>query len=90
MAEVLPLPRLGEVFADTRPGARSMRVSFHAEVGLVVVSVWTGGDCRASCRLTVEESKRLAALLGQFASEGETAAPAKAAVPDAEPPAVAT
>ena len=48
MADLLPLPRLGESFVDARGGERTMRVSVHSEQEVVVFSVWAGQSCRAS------------------------------------------
>jgi hypothetical protein len=64
MAEVLPLPRLGELFLDARDGDRTMRVSHHPERGVVVVSLWSGLRCRASFQLPIDEVARLSDLLG--------------------------
>jgi hypothetical protein len=64
MGEVLPLPRVGEVFDDARGGERTMRVSHHPETGLVVISIWTGATCRASFQLPADQVSRLVGLLG--------------------------
>jgi hypothetical protein len=63
MGEVLPLPTVGEIFADARDGGRMMRVSLHPEHGMVVVSLWAGTLCRGSFRMAVEDAERLQALL---------------------------
>jgi hypothetical protein len=63
MADLLPLPRLGESFVDARGGERSMRVSRHEEHGLVVFSIWAGQSCRASFQLPLDEAIRLSELL---------------------------
>jgi hypothetical protein len=65
MGEVLPLPNPGEVFDDVRDNGRTMRVSHHAEVGVVVVSLWAGGLCRASFRLRTDDLPRLMTVLGE-------------------------
>jgi len=65
MAEVLPLPTLGEVFVDLRGEDRTMRVSQHPDASVVVVSLWVGRTCRASFRLRVEDVPRLVAALRQ-------------------------
>jgi hypothetical protein len=64
MGEVLPMPAVGDVFTDVRGGGRTMRVSQHADRGVVVVSFWAGELCRSSFRLSVSDAARLAALLG--------------------------
>ena len=57
------LPAVGEVFLDARGGGRAMRVSWHAEAGLVVLSLWRGRMCAASFRLPVDEVPDLIELL---------------------------
>jgi hypothetical protein len=64
MGEVLPMPAVGDVFTDVRGGGRTMRVSQHADKGVVVVSFWAGELCRSSFRLSVADAARLAALFG--------------------------
>ncbi|HET6625381.1 MAG TPA: hypothetical protein VFG63_03240 [Nocardioidaceae bacterium] len=49
------LPSVGEVFLDARGGARSMRVSWHTEAGVVVLSLWRDGTCAATFRLRLDE-----------------------------------
>jgi hypothetical protein len=66
MGEVLPMPAVGDVFTDVRGGGRTMRVSQHADQGVVVVSFWAGDLCRSSFRLSVSDAARLAALLGDL------------------------
>ncbi len=63
MAEVLPFPSPGDVFTDVRGDDRTMRVSYHHESDLVVVSLWAGRDCRASFRLAADDLTRLIAFL---------------------------
>src|SRR6476659_7720209 len=50
-----PLPRLGEVFFDVRGSARSMRLSWYADTGVSVFSIWQGGTCTGTFRLPLEE-----------------------------------
>ena len=49
------LPARGEVFADQRGTDRALRVSWHSELGLVVLSVWREDRCVATFRLEAEE-----------------------------------
>ena len=63
MADLLPLPRLGESFVDARGQERTMRVSLHPEHGLVVLSMWSGQSCRASFQLPLDEAIRLSEVL---------------------------
>jgi hypothetical protein len=50
-----PLPVTGEVFVDARGGERGLRVTWHPEAGLVVLSLWRGRACVGSFRLTEDE-----------------------------------
>ena len=73
MADLLPLPRLGESFVDARGENRSMRVSLHPERGLVVFSIWAGQACRASFQLPLDEVIRLSEVLDSVVVSAETA-----------------
>ncbi|MGZ4602662.1 MAG: hypothetical protein ACXV0U_03580 [Kineosporiaceae bacterium] len=44
-------PQHGEVFADARGDGRTMRVTWHQDDGLVVLSIWRGGTCHGTFRL---------------------------------------
>ena len=50
-----PLPATGEVFLDERGDARSLRVSWHPEADLVVLSLWRHGVCAGTFRLPMSE-----------------------------------
>ena len=63
MQPARPFPPTGSVFLDARGEGRAMRVSWHHESGLVVVSLWRENLCTASFRLPVEEVPELVALL---------------------------
>lgn len=59
-----------QLFADER--GSGLRVSWHEQRGLVVVSMWRGDVCTGTVRLTVADATRLATfLLGHL---GERAA----------------
>jgi hypothetical protein len=49
------LPRTGEVYLDARTPDRALRVSWHSEAGLVVLSLWRGNVCVGSFQLAIEE-----------------------------------
>ena len=63
MAAVRPLPELGSIYLDARGGERALRVSWHHESGLVVLSLWREDVCAGSFRLSVEEVPALIELL---------------------------
>lgn len=44
-------PQHGEVFADARGADRAMRVNWHPEEGVVVLSLWRGPACTATFRI---------------------------------------
>lgn len=51
MGEQPALPTSGGVFIDDRGMARALRVTWHPEVQLVVLSLWQGERCTATFRL---------------------------------------
>ena len=57
------LPATGEVFLDARGGARSLRVSWHSDSGVVVLSLWREGVCAGTFRLTIDEVPGLIEVL---------------------------
>ena len=65
MPQPRPLPRIGAVFLDPRGEDRSMRVSWHAESDVVVLSLWRDNLCVGTFRLAVEEVPDLIDVLGR-------------------------
>ena len=65
-SDAAPLPRLGEVFFDVRGSSRSMRLSWYADTGVSVFSIWQGGTCTGTFRLALtvrtEEEQQVLAL----------------------------
>ncbi len=55
MAAVRPLPRTGSIFFDARGDDRALRVSWHEEADLVVVSLWRDNLCTGSFRLAADD-----------------------------------
>jgi hypothetical protein len=51
------------VFIDARGGDRALRVSWHHESGLVVLSLWRDNVCAGSFRLAVDEVPALIEML---------------------------
>src|SRR5215469_2047102 len=58
-SDAAPLPRLGEVFFDVRGSTRSMRLSWYADTGIAVFSIWQGGTCTGTFRLPMDDLPRL-------------------------------
>ena len=53
----------GEWFADERGGERALRVSWHVELGCVVLSTWRDGGCVSTVRLSCDDAERLIGVL---------------------------
>jgi hypothetical protein len=86
MGEVLPMPHLGDLFVDVRGEDRTMRVSCHADRGMVVVSLWAGTLCRGSFRVSAADLDRLIDSLDDMRStsrgvRGSAGAPRPPVVP---------
>jgi len=63
MSAARPLPAVGSIFLDARGDERALRVSWHPEADLVVISLWRDNVCAASFRLAVDEVPDLVELL---------------------------
>jgi hypothetical protein len=74
-SDAAPLPRLGEVYFDVRGESRSMRLSWYADTGVAVFSIWQGGTCTGTFRLPIDELPRMIAAL-QRGPLGDARAPA--------------
>ncbi|WP_460367534.1 hypothetical protein [Actinocorallia lasiicapitis] len=55
MSSATPLPRTGEVFFDARGDQRAMRLSWHPDADVMVLSLWNQGTCTATFRLAAAE-----------------------------------
>src|ERR1700728_5399490 len=53
------LPRPGEIFFDVRGGSRSMRLSWYSDTGVAVFSIWQGGTCTGTFRLSIDDLSRM-------------------------------
>lgn len=82
--EMVALPASGEVLVDTRGGDRALRVSWHHDLGVVVLSLWREERCVGTFRLSAAEVPALVNAL----VEGLAVAtpPRQQAVPDQPPP----
>jgi hypothetical protein len=65
MERVSPLPANGTVFFDPRDPNRSLRVSYHAEQAVFVLSQWRGSECLATFRLAADQVQQLVFALTQ-------------------------
>ena len=85
MPAVRPFPETGSIFLDARGGDRAMRVSWHHDSGLVVLSLWRDNVCAGSFRLAVDEVPELidmlrAGLARAYDLAHEAAYPAEATI----------
>ena len=63
MAQVAALPTRGGIFADARGEDRLLRVTWHHEVGVAVLSLWRDDLCVGSFRLAGEDVPALVNML---------------------------
>jgi hypothetical protein len=63
MGEVRPIPTLGGVVRDVRGAGRALRVSWHNDDGLVVLSLWDGPRCTGTVRIAAEDVPTLVEAL---------------------------
>jgi hypothetical protein len=73
-----PLAPRGQWFTDARSsqgqaGGRALRVTWHLEMGCVVLSSWRDGGCVSTTRLSPDEAARLISVLadGLAAAAGD-------------------
>jgi hypothetical protein len=83
MGEVLPMPAFGDLFTDVRGDDRRMRVSYHGDRGVVVVSLWSGEVCRGSFRLAAGDVRGLIAILTEIEASTDAPAPGPGSPADA-------
>ena len=74
MAQPRPLPRTGGIFLDPRGEDRALRVSWHAEADVVVLSLWRDNLCVGTFRLAVDEVPDLIDMLRTGLAEAYVAA----------------
>ena len=75
VGESVAVPTRGEVFPDDRGMARALRVTWHPEVQLMVLSLWQGERCTGTFRLPAADipafvQALIAAPLGAPATAG--------------------
>jgi hypothetical protein len=70
MARVQPLPARGDVIIDARGEGRSLRVSWHHEADLVVLSLWANEICTGTFRLRSADVPGLIQALSAGLADG--------------------
>lgn len=55
MSDVVSMPAPGGVFLDARGSERALRVTWHHDSGVVVMSFWRDGTCAATFRLDKDD-----------------------------------
>lgn len=63
MVEVTALPARGDVFVDERGSSRVLRLSWHDDGDLIILSLWRGETCSGSFRLLRNDVPGLIASL---------------------------
>jgi hypothetical protein len=58
-----PLPTTGETFLDARGSGRALRISWHPEDDVIVLSIWRSGICAGTFRLPVQDVPELIDVL---------------------------
>lgn len=66
------MPAVGDLFTDRRGDDRRMRVSYHEDRGVVVVSLWSDTVCRGTFQLAAEDAARLVAVLSHVEVPADT------------------
>jgi hypothetical protein len=69
------VPPDAELFLDARGDARALRVRWHQDEDVVVLSMWRGGQCVSTFRLAVDEVPDLIASLRAGLARAYTEAP---------------
>lgn len=81
MAQVVALPVRGGLFLDARGADRALRVTWHHEAAIVVLSLWRGDTCAGTFRLQHADVAQLVHALVTGLSEAYP--PAQRGVADA-------
>lgn len=63
------VPRAGSIYLDTRGDDRALRVTWHQDHGVVVLSMWRDNLCTGTFRLPVEAVPDLIEVLRGGLSE---------------------
>jgi hypothetical protein len=68
---VRTLTTTGSVFVDSRGGDRALRVTWHPEAHLVVISLWRENVCAGSFRVRADDVPALIAALATGLAHAE-------------------
>jgi hypothetical protein len=71
MARTVALSVRGEVFLDARDAGRALRVSWHHEDELVVLSLWRGHQCTGTVQLAADDVPAFVHALADGLAEGD-------------------
>jgi hypothetical protein len=63
---VTPLPKRGRAFLDARDSARSLRLSWHPDDRVFVISMWHGASCIGTFHL---DQTQLSTFIGGFVDQ---------------------
>ena len=66
------LPHRRDILLDQRGEGRALRVTWHHEASVVVVSVWRQDRCTGTVRLAAEDVPALVAILTDGLADGYT------------------
>lgn len=75
MEQVTPLPTNGAVFFDQRDQGRSLRLSYHQESSVFVLSLWRVDVCLGTFRLPAEDAPAFVQELVQSLADQTTVLP---------------
>lgn len=70
MEPQLRLTSGSEVFLDARGDERALKVTWHHEEGIVVLSLWRGASCVGTLQLAADEVPAAIAALSQGLADG--------------------
>jgi hypothetical protein len=82
MPAARPLPETGSIYLDARGADRALRVTWHAEADIVVLSLWRDNLCTGSFRLAVDEVPDLIDLLRSGLAQSYSAVRRRGALDD--------
>jgi hypothetical protein len=71
------LPRRRGIVLDRRGQGRALRVTWHHEASVAVVSVWREDRCAGTVHVAAEDVPALIAMLAEGLSEGYGAGPGR-------------